>query len=243
MRSFTMPLTAQRRLVIIPAYNEQDSIAEVVRLCIASGCAVIVGDNNSTDATAKLASAAGATVVPAPRQGYGSACLAAIAHARNTIAPHGDDVLLFVDADHCDDLTLIDKLVAPIENSTHDLVIGSRKKLADPGSLSPPQKFGNILACVLIRLIWRHRYTDLGPFRAIRWRSYEQLRMQDPDFGWTVEMQIKALQHKLRITEIDVPYHRRRAGKSKISGTVKGVFFAGKKILSVIFRSILWKSA
>jgi glycosyltransferase involved in cell wall biosynthesis len=232
-----------RRFCIIPAYNEQESIAGVVEACRAQSGVVIVGDNNSKDRTAELATAAGAIVVPAPRQGYGSACLSAIDHVRSKLNPFADDILIFVDADHCDDLTLIPNLCNQIESNAADLVIGSRLKLADPGSLTPPQKFGNILSTILIRLIWRHRYTDLGPFRAIRWQSYEQLNMSDPDFGWTVEMQIKALQHKLRVIEIDVPYRRRVAGKSKISGTVRGVFFAGKKILWVIFRSIWQRPA
>jgi glycosyltransferase involved in cell wall biosynthesis len=225
-----------RTFVIVPAYNEEDSIAGVIESALPFVRAVIVGDNNSRDATAERARRTGAIVVPAPVQGYGSACLAAIDHVRTSLAPSSGDILLFMDADACDDPTKIPDLTKPIVRGEADLVIGSRVKLADADALTPQQKFGNWLATRLIRLIWKTRYTDLGPFRAIRWSSYESLGMCDPNYGWTVEMQIKAIRKCLRVTEIDVPYRSRRAGVSKVAGSLKGSIKAGYKILYLIGR-------
>lgn len=225
-----------RTFVIIPAYNEAESITGVVRSALPSVDSVVVGDNNSRDATAQRARDAGAIVVPAPVQGYGSACLAAISHVRQRLYPAADDILLFMDADACDDPTRIADLIAPIVRNEVDLVIGSRVRLADADALTPQQKFGNWLATRLIRCIWGTRYTDLGPFRAIRWSSYESLGMCDPNYGWTVEMQIKAIRKRLRSVEIDVPYRARAAGVSKVAGSLKGSIKAGYKILYLIFR-------
>ena len=225
-----------RVFVIIPAFNEEGSIAGVVQSARPFVEAVIVGDNNSRDATAQRAIEAGAIVVPASIQGYGSACLFAIDHVRTQFKPEADDILLFMDADACDEPSKIPDLISPIVRNEVDLMIGSRAKLAEPGSLTPQQRFGNALATFLIRLIWRKRYSDLGPFRAIRWSSYQSLGMCDPNYGWTVEMQIKAVKKNLRTAEIDVPYHPRKAGVSKVAGSLSGSLKAGYKILYLIFR-------
>lgn len=222
--------------VIIPALNEAQNIPLVLADIPKDISQVIVVDNGSTDNTASIAAELGAQVVPEPIRGYGQACLTGIQAAK------GADILVFLDADFCDDPTLIPKLVAPIVNEQADLVIGSR--CINKGSkmnLSLQQRWGNSLACVLMGLFWRGQYTDLGPFRAISKPTLEQLHMQDRNFGWTVEMQIRALKHRLRIKEIAVPYRLRQYGKSKISHTFKGVIGAGSKILFVIGRELLRK--
>ena len=189
---------------------------------------VIIADNGSTDGTADLAKAAGATVVHVAEPGYGRACQAAIA------AAGACDILVFMDGDASDDPADLPALVEPILSDDADLVIGSRiLGDCDPGALTLQQRFGNRLACVLMHLIWGYRFTDLGPFRAIRKSSYDTLDMTAPTFGWTVEMQIRALKRGLRCTEIPVHY-RKRIGTSKISGTVKGVILAGWYILGTI---------
>jgi glycosyltransferase involved in cell wall biosynthesis len=229
--------------VIIPALNEQESIRSVVDSVVGLIAEhlvhrIIVADNASTDQTASVARDAGASVVVEPRRGYGSACLRAMHWIDALPRDQQPDIVVFMDGDGSDDPMEIVKLLVPIVGHRSDFVVGSRRRLALPGSMTFPQRSGNRLACWLIRLIWRHRYTDLGPFRAIRWESLRRLDMRDRDFGWTVEMQIKALQHRLRIEEIDVVYRKRLAGRSKISGTIRGVVLAGTKILLVIFRSI-----
>lgn len=224
--------------VIIPAYNESQSIGKVIR-DIPTGLVrhVIVCDNNSSDGTDKAASASGAIVVPQPIRGYGSACLAGIGYIRDQPADIHPDIVVFLDGDYSDFPQEMPVLVAPILEGA-DVVIGSRVKGGPlPGSLTLPQVFGNWLSTSLIRLIYGFHFTDLGPFRAIRWNKLLQLDMQDKNFGWTVEMQVKALKHKLQCTEVPVSY-RKRIGKSKISGTLKGSFFAGYKILWTIFKSL-----
>lgn len=231
--------------LIVPAYNESESIGDVIRSLPRDLIdQVFVGDNGSTDGTADVARSAALdaglllTVVDAShRRGYGSACLACIDAIRKS-SPPGDSIVVFMDADGSDDSSQMNLLIEPIRNGSADLVIGSRIRRATPGSMTIPQKFGNVLSCFLIRLIWRHRFTDLGPFRAIRWKSLESLKMADPDFGWTVEMQLKAVRAGLRCVEVEVDYRKRIAGRSKVSGTVRGVFFAGTKILSLIFKSL-----
>jgi len=171
--------------------------------------------------------------VPAERRGYGSACLAALAHLRHDDPP---DVVVFIDADYSDHPEELPRLVAPLLAGTADLVIGSRVLgERERGALLPQARAGNLVACLLIRLLYRHRYTDLGPFRAARWEALERLAMRDPDFGWTAEMQVKALRHGLRVTEVPVSY-RRRVGVSKITGTVMGTLRAGYKILWTVLR-------
>jgi glycosyltransferase involved in cell wall biosynthesis len=194
---------------------------------------VVVADNNSRDATAAVAAAAGAVVVPAPRQGYGSACLSGLAWLRDNEPP---DVVAFLDADGSDFADELPSLLAPIAAGDADLVIGSRLLgRREPGALLPQARAGNFVACSLIALLYRHRYTDLGPFRAIRWEALERLEMSDPDFGWTAEMQVKALRHGLRAVEVPVSY-RRRVGVSKITGTLVGTARAGYKILWTVMR-------
>ena len=223
--------------VVIPAYNEAGSIGLV--LAALSGTSVrrvVVADNNSTDGTAQEAAEGGAELVPAPRQGYGSACLSGVDHLRSTGPP---DILVFLDGDYSDSPQELPDLIAPIEADRADLVIGSRiLGERERGALLPQARVGNFVATLLIRLLYGHRFTDLGPFRAIRWSAYESLGMRDPDFGWTAEMQVRALRRGLRIVEAPVSY-RRRVGVSKITGTVSGTVRASYKILYTILRHSL----
>ena len=225
-----MPLTD----VIIPAFNEEESIGLVLDALPRDRVRrIVVADNNSTDRTADVARAHGAIVVPAPRQGYGSACLAALAYVKSD----PPEVVVFVDADFSDDPTELPLIVEPIESGRVEMVIGSRTlKPQPPGAFTPQQKFGNQLACVLMRILFRVRYTDLGPFRAITWEALERLQMCDPNYGWTVEMQIKAAKQKLRFEEVAVDYRPRKFGQSKVSGSLKGTILAGYKILLLIFK-------
>ncbi len=220
--------------VVIPAFNEEASLPLVLAALPRPPVRrVVVADNNSTDATARVGRDGGAVVVPAKIPGYGSACLAALDHVRHHDPP---DVVVFIDADYSDHPEELPLLVAPILAGEADVVIGSRVLgERERGALMPQARAGNLVACSLIRLLYRHRYTDLGPFRAIRWQAFEQLGMNDPDFGWTAEMQVKALRLRLRVTEVPVSY-RKRIGVSKITGTVRGTVLAGYKILWTVFR-------
>jgi glycosyltransferase involved in cell wall biosynthesis len=194
---------------------------------------VVVADNDSRDATATRARAGGAEVVAEARRGYGSACLAGLDHLRRTGAP---DIVVFLDADYSDHPEELPALVAPILGGAADLVIGSRVLgEREPGALLPQARAGNLVACALIHLLYGHRYTDLGPFRAIRWASLEALEMRDRDFGWTAEMQVKALRRGMAVREVPVRY-RRRVGASKITGTLAGTLGAGYKILWTVVR-------
>jgi glycosyltransferase involved in cell wall biosynthesis len=222
-------------VVVIPALNEQDSLPLVLR-DLPEVARVIVADNRSKDATAAVAAAAGAHVVTEPRRGYGSACLYGLAEMRRLIREQemAPSIVVFMDADYSDHPAELPAVIAPIRQGTADMVIGSRLSgQAEPGAMPPQSIYGNKLACFLIRVLFGVRYTDLGPFRAIRLDSLEQLQMCDTNFGWTVEMQIKAARHKLRIAEVPVSY-RKRIGVSKISGTVTGTLQAGWKILFLI---------
>ncbi len=220
--------------VVIPAFNEEASLPLVLAALPRPPVRrVVVADNSSTDGTARVAREGGAVVVPAPVKGYGSACLAALAHLRRHDPP---EVVVFVDADYSDHPEELPRLVEPILADRADVVIGSRiLGRREPGALLPQARAGNLVACTLIRLLYRHRYTDLGPFRAARWREFEQLGMRDPDFGWTAELQVKALRRGLRVVEVPVSY-RKRIGVSKITGTLKGTVRAGIKILWTVFR-------
>lgn len=215
--------------VIIPALDEEAALpAVLVAIPRPPVRRVVVADNGSTDGTARVARAAGAEVVVEPRRGYGSACLAALAH----LAPDPPDVVVFLDGDGSDPPEALPALVAPIADGRADLVIGSRVRgPRERGSLTGPQRAGNALACALLRLRYGVRYTDLGPFRAIAWPALARLDMRDPDYGWTIEMQIRAARAGLRHLEVPVPHRRRRAGRSKVSGTVTGSVRAGAKIL------------
>ena len=218
--------------VVIPALNEEASLPLVLAgLRDARIRTVYVGDNGSTDRTAEVARAAGAVVVAAPRRGYGSACLAALAEVRR----NPPDTVLFIDGDFSDFPDEAGLLLDAIEQGA-DLVIGSRNLGgAEKGALMPVARFGNWLSTRLIRGLWGVAFTDLGPFRAVRWEALERLEMVDPDFGWTVEMQVRAASRGLVCREVGVRY-RARIGQSKVSGTVKGSYRAGKKILYVIAR-------
>lgn len=222
---------AERVAVIIPAFNEQASLPRVLADLPRVGRVVVV-DNASTDRTAEVAASAGADVIHEPRRGYGSACLAGIA-AVGGAAP---EVVVFLDGDYSDYPEELPTLVSPIFAGECDLVLGSRLSgKREPGSMPPQSVWGNRLACWLMRGLFGARYTDLGPFRAIRYDALRALKMTDTNYGWTVEMQIKAARHKLRVREAPVRY-RRRVGVSKISGTVLGTFKAGGKILWTVAR-------
>lgn len=226
------PLPASPRIaVVIPAFNEQDSISLVLRdLPWPMLHEVVVVNNASTDRTETIAREHGARVVRESRRGYGWACLAGIA------ALDSPDVVVFLDADYSDHPDELPRVVAPILEGRADLVIGSRTLgRREPGAMLPQARFGNWLATTLIRAIWRHPYTDLGPFRAVTADALRRIDMQDKTYGWTVEMQIKALREGLRVVEVPVSY-RRRVGVSKITGTVRGTLGAGYKILGTIAR-------
>lgn len=218
--------------VIIPALNERESIGLVLRDLPRSHVRqVIVVDNGCTDDTPAIAARAGAQVVRQARRGYGAACQAGIA----ALDPQADTVA-FLDADYSDFPEEIERLAEPIRRGEADLVIGSRVLRSESRAALLPQAYwGNRLATFLIRCFWHFSYTDLGPFRAIRRTSLDALGMRDASFGWTVEMQIKALRAGLRVKEVPVSY-RKRIGRSKISGTVKGTLFAGTKIMFTIFK-------
>ncbi len=222
-----------RVAVIIPALNEEKAIGQVVARVPPWVDDLIVVDNGSHDATMAVAEASGARVLLERRRGYGSACLTGIRALRPT------DIVVFLDGDFSDHPQEMDRLVDPIIADRADMVIGSRVKgTREPGALTVQARLGNWLACLLIRLFWKVEFTDLGPFRAIAYAALMGLGMRDPDYGWTVEMQIKAAKRGLRSIEVPVSY-RRRIGTSKVSGTLKGVFRSGTKILGTIFRSAL----
>lgn len=221
--------------MIIPALNEAKSIGLVIEAIPTQLVRhVIVGDNGSTDNTAQIAFDKGAIVVHAQQKGYGTACLAGMAYIQNlSIKPA---IVVFLDGDFSDFPEQLPDIVRPIIEDQMDMVIGSRALgHKEGGSMTLPQKFGNWLATTLIRWIYGYHFTDLGPFRAIRWDALMSLKMKDPNFGWTAEMQVKAARKKLKTTEVPVDY-RQRVGVSKVSGTIKGSFLAGYKILLVVFR-------
>ena len=240
LHPFSLPMHSPPLIdVIIPAYNESQAIGQVIR-DIPSGLVreIIVCNNNSTDDTADRARKAGAIVVDQPKRGYGNACMAGMDYILIKPASDQPDIVVFLDGDFSDYPREMQTLISPILDGK-DMVIGSRVSgNPDPGSLTIPQRFGNWLATSLISLMYGFRFTDLGPFRAIRWQKLLLLGMKDKNYGWTVEMQVKALQHQLRCAEVPVSY-RKRIGKSKVSGTVKGSVLAGHKILWTIFKSLI----
>lgn len=220
--------------VIIPAYNEQDSIAKVIAEIPKNVKEIIVVNNNSSDQTVNNAKNAGATVLTENNRGYGFACLKGLEYISNQ--DNKPDIVVFLDGDYSDYPEELTKVVAPILNDDIDFVIGSRvKELREAGSMTPQQVFGNWLATFLMKLFFGAKFTDLGPFRAIKYQKLLQLNMQDQTYGWTVEMQLKALKQKLSYTEVPLRY-KNRIGVSKVSGTVKGTIFAGIKILGWIFK-------
>lgn len=220
--------------VIIPAHNEADSIGHVVKDIPGYVDEVIVVSNNSTDATVEVAKNAGATPLIENQKGYGHACLNGMAYvAAQNPKP---DIIVFLDGDYSDYPQEMDMILKPILEENMDLVIGARlEKWREKGSMTFPQIFGNWLATSLMTLFFKSKFTDLGPFRAIKYEKLLQLEMQDKTYGWTVEMQLKALRQNLRYEEVPVHY-RNRIGVSKVSGTVKGAIFAGVKILGWIFK-------
>jgi glycosyltransferase involved in cell wall biosynthesis len=224
---------AERVALIIPALNEEPVIRETLAGFAAAGLTqIIVVDNGSTDRTGEVAKQAGAQVVREPRRGYGQACLAGTA----ALAPDVS-IVAFTSADGSDDPADLPGLLLPIEQGVADLVLGSRTMgECEPGALTPAQRFGNWLATRMLRAVYGVPYTDLGPFRAVRRHSLEQLAMRDTGFGWTIEMQIKAHRAGLRVVEVPAHYRMRRSGKSKISGTLYGTALAGFKILWTILR-------
>ena len=224
--------------VVIPALDEEQALPAVLAALPRAGPGwhvrrIVVADNGSRDRTAAVARDAGAEVVHEPRRGYGAACLAALAHLHE--AP--PDVVLFVDADFSDDPAQAPQVLAPVVAGDAELVVGSRALgEREPGALTAAQAFGNALAASLLRACWGVHVTDLGPFRAIRWPALVRLRMRDRDFGWTVEMQARALAAGLDVREVPVRYRRRQAGRSKVAGTLRGATAAGWKILWTIAR-------
>lgn len=223
--------------VIIPAFDEERSIGLVIQDIPREHVAdIIVVNNNSRDRTSEVAAEAGAVVLDEAEQGYGAACLKGMDYVRANVVDPEKTIVVFLDGDYSDYPEQMYRVIRPIVTGEADMVIGSRRLgQAEKGSLTPQQVFGNWLATFLIRCIYQFRYTDLGPFRAIRWDSLESIGMIDRNYGWTVEMQIKALKRQLRVTEVPVDY-RCRIGHSKVSGTLKGTLMAGYKIITTIFR-------
>ncbi len=239
--------------VVIPALNEERGIAAVLSTIPTDFVRrIVVVDNGSTDGTAEVAAKLGAVVVQESERGYGAACLRGLAelgldqhsdqHSDRQLDRQPDpqqsppQVVVFLDADFSDDPRDMAQVLVPIQEGSADMVIGSRVLgRAERGALLPQQRVGNAVACGLIWLLYRHRYTDLGPFRAITWEALSQLAMCDRNFGWTAEMQVKAVRAGLRVVEVPVSY-RPRIGRSKISGTLRGTILAGWKILTVVLR-------
>jgi len=220
--------------VIIPAYNEADSISHVINDIPDIVDEIIVVSNNSTDATEINAKEAGATVLKESQKGYGYACLKGMSYVAEK--EEKPDIIVFLDGDYSDYPEELTKIIEPIKKDDVDFVIGARvKRLREQGSMTMPQIFGNWLATFLMRMMFNSKFTDLGPFRAIKYEKLLALNMEDKTYGWTVEMQLKALKQKLSYAEIHVNY-RNRIGVSKVSGTVKGAIFAGVKILGWIFK-------
>jgi len=220
--------------VIIPAHNEEESIAKVIHEIPDIVTEIIVVSNNSTDQTENIAKSAGATVLTEHQKGYGYACLKGMDYISKQ--NNKTDIIVFLDGDYSDYPEELDKIIAPILEKNIDFVVGARtKSLRASGSMTIPQIFGNWLATSLMKLFFGAKFTDLGPFRAIKYDKLVALDMQDKTYGWTVEMQLKALRKKYTYTEVPVRY-KKRIGVSKVSGTVKGAIFAGVKILGWIFK-------
>lgn len=220
--------------VIIPAFNEEKAIAKVIAEIPKSVDEIIVISNNSTDKTEAVAQKAGATVLSEIRKGYGYACLKGMEYiGRQENEP---DIVVFLDGDYSDYPEELTKLIAPILNDNIDFVIGARvQSLRESGSMTPQQVFGNWLATFLMRVFFKAKFSDLGPFRAIKYKKLLRLQMQDKTYGWTVEMQLKVLKQKMSYVEIQVRY-KNRIGVSKVSGTVRGTIMAGIKIIAWIIK-------
>jgi len=226
----------ERLWVLIPALNEEASLPRVLAALPAlDGLRVVVCDNGSSDRTAELAREAGALVIHEPQRGYGRACLTAIAEAKRSGA-EAHEVVCFLDADFSDDPAELPEVIAPLREGRAELVVGSRVLgNAERGALLPQARFGNWLATRIIRWCTGVRFSDLGPFRALRMRTLDALDMRDEAFGWTVEMQLKAASAGYRCVEVPVSY-RRRIGQSKITGTIRGTILASATILSILMQ-------
>ncbi|AFH49677.1 Glycosyltransferase [Ignavibacterium album JCM 16511] len=222
-------------VVIIPAFNEEESLPFVIKDIPTFVDEIIVTDNGSTDNTFEVAKRCGVTVLKESEKGYGAACLKAIDYIKDK----SYDIVVFLDGDYSDYPEEMNLVVEPIINNNYDLVIGSRMiGKREKGSMLPQALFGNWLSALLIKLFWNYKFTDLGPFRTIKYSSLLKLNMQDRNFGWTVEMQIKAAKLKMKTTEVPVRY-RKRIGKSKVTGTISGTVKASVKILYLIFASVV----
>ena len=216
--------------IVIPALNEEEALPNVLSAIPDGVCQrIVVVDNGSNDDTGNVARQAGAEVVSQPRRGYGRACLAGIAHLKSSTP----DIVVFLDADYSDYPEDCAALLQPILTGDIDMVCGSRVELAEVEALAPQVRYGNALAIFLIHVLHGFAYTDMGPFRAIRWEALRQLEMCDPTYGWNAEMQVKAVQRGLKVTEVPVRY-RRRIGRSKISGSVRATVLAGVLIIWTI---------
>tara|TARA_R100000935_G_scaffold47770_1_gene71964 strand:- start:2945 stop:3637 length:693 start_codon:yes stop_codon:yes gene_type:complete len=225
---------SEKIIVIIPAYNEEQSIGKVISEIPTVVSEVIVVNNNSTDNTAEVAKKAGATVLFETNKGYGYACLKGMKYIE--AKSEKPQIVVFLDGDYSDYPKELTQIVEPIIHENYDFVVGARvKKWRESGSMTFPQRFGNWLATSLMKLFFNANFTDLGPFRAIKYSRLLQLQMQDKTYGWTVEMQLKAIKQDLRYLEVPVHY-KNRIGVSKVSGTIKGAIFAGVKILGWIFK-------
>ncbi|MCY7330096.1 MAG: glycosyltransferase family 2 protein [Saprospiraceae bacterium] len=224
--------------VLIPAWNEEKSLPLVLADLPKSWVRrVVVCDNGSTDHTEAVAKAGGAVVISQPERGYGNACLAGMRYLQSLPASEQPEIVVFLDGDYSDYPEQLPLLVAPIMAGMQDMVIGSRQLGGmEPGAMTLAQRFGNWLAPLMIRWFYGYQFSDLGPFRAIRWDKLLAMEMQDRNFGWTVEMQVKAAKQKLRCIEVPVRYRKRAGGKSKVSGTIKGAVLAGVKIIATIFK-------
>jgi len=230
-------IDGKRIVVIIPAYNEELSLPKVIKGIPNFIDEIVVTNNGSTDNTVAEARKAGATVLTEYEKGYGAACLKAIEYIKDKKY----DIVVFIDGDYSDHPEEMNLVVGPILNNDYDLVIGSRMiGKREKGAMLPQAMFGNWLASFFIKFFWKYKFTDLGPFRAIKYSSLIKLNMVDRNFGWTVEMQIKAAKQKLKTVEVPVSY-RKRIGKSKVTGTIKGSVKASVKILYLIFISALKK--
>ena len=225
---------SEKIIVIIPAFNEEASIGKVIQEIPEIVSEIIVVSNNSTDKTAEVAENAGATVLFEANKGYGYACLKGMDYiSRMSEKP---SIIVFLDGDYSDYPAELTQIIEPIISDNLDMVIGARvSKLRENGSMTFPQRFGNWLATSLMKLLFNANFTDLGPFRAIKYSKLLQLNMQDKTYGWTVEMQLKAIKQNFSYIEVPVHY-KNRIGVSKVSGTIKGAIFAGVKILTWIFK-------
>jgi len=229
---------SERTFVVIPAFNEEESLPSVLKGLFTTSCkptAIVVADNNSTDRTAEVARENGAEVVSEKEPGYGAACLAGVAAVRDRWKPEAQDLLVFVDGDGSDFPEDLKVILEPIKEKNFEFVIGSRLRNSDSSmSVGLIPRLGNSFSTWVIKKLYGAEFSDLGPFRAMRFGAYERLGMKDRNWGWTVEMQLLAAENGMRVTEVPVRYRRRTGGESKVSGSIKGTIRASAKILYVL---------